>query len=173
MNPLKKVWIKHLTKKHENRRAQANSVDFGKSKKIGLLFFENPKENLDVIDNIMDDLKVEGKEIVTLALCKNKKHSLQKYPIFEFGDIDFFGTIKSSIVNDFINQDFDFLVCLDKNPNTVMNYLLSRLNAKCRLGIRAEHENEHYEFILKKEEGLAIKSSDILKYLKMIKSNEH
>lgn len=170
---LKKLWIEHLTKNLENNRAQAHPVDFSKSSKIGVLFTENIKENQNNIDNIIHDLKSEGKEITTLAFCKNKNLSIQKYPIFGSKDVGFFGGFKSEIVSEFINQKFDFVVCLDKKMGTSMQYLLSQLQTRCRVGIHNHKTNDHFELIIRTDDSSEPTSRDVLKYLKMIQSNEH
>lgn len=170
---IKKFWIQYLTKKHEQHRAQAHPVDFNKSVKIGVLFTENVKEAQDNIDNIIRDLKSEGKEISTLAFCKNKKQSIQKYPIFGSKDVGIFGGFKSEMVSEFINQQFDFVVCLDLKIGTSMKYLLSQLKSRCRVGIHHEKHNSHFELIIRTENKEEPTSLDVLKYLKMIQSNEH
>jgi hypothetical protein len=173
LNFIKKLWIKHLTKKHENAHTHANAVDFKKASKIGVLFTENLKENQENIDNIIWDLKREGKEIVTLAFCKNKKLSIHQYPYFRSNDVKFFGGFNSEFVAEFLNHKFDFVLCLDSKPGISLNYVLSQLDARCRIGIHNEKSNDHFEFIIRSEKNVVLSSNDVMKYLKMIKSNEH
>ncbi|MFT6865598.1 MAG: hypothetical protein ACJA08_000421 [Cyclobacteriaceae bacterium] len=172
---LKKIWINYLIKKYDNNRAFESSVDFKKSIKIAIIFSIRNNDNFQNIEELISELSLEGKEIRTLAYVKNKHKSThnQPYPLFDSKDISFFGEIKSDRLDFFMNQSYDIVVCLDKNENYLVDYLLSQIKSKCRVGLTDATRNNCFEMIIKSDKEEAFNSQEILKYLKMIQSNEH
>ncbi|MFY0598682.1 MAG: hypothetical protein JXR03_03350 [Cyclobacteriaceae bacterium] len=167
----RKPWIKYKIKRNEKKRGIPKAVDFNKSTKIGFIFSEDSDSSS--VKNILDDLSAEGKEISTLAFCKNKSKITLKHPVFDTKDVSTFGDFKSEELDAFMKQKYDIVFCPDSDEHYLIHYLLSKVNAKCRVGITDKNEKNHFEMILRKTKGAPLKSREVLKYLKMIQSNEH
>ncbi|WP_258105058.1 DUF6913 domain-containing protein [Marinoscillum sp. MHG1-6] len=169
---LKQYVINYKTQRQEKRRDHSNHTSFAKAKKIGLLFTELPQTDIENIQKIISDLNAEGKEISTLAFCKSKEKSSQEFPLFDTKDISAFGQIQSEELTSFIDDDFDFLICLDNKKNYLVQYVMAHTKAKCRVGFyKADHFHQFEMIIQGNDEGKA-GSEDILRYLKMIRSND-
>ncbi len=170
---LKKIWIKYLINKNEKKRDIESNLDFNKSKKIALIFTHSNAINLENIDEIISDVRAERKEISVIAYVKDKRKSTISFPQFDSKDITLFGKMKSEHLDFFMNQTYDLILCPDKNENYLVDYLLSQIKTKCRVGMTDTKRHNHYEMIIKSEIPDELDSKEILKYLKMIQSNEH
>ncbi|MEP4534516.1 MAG: hypothetical protein ABJ004_15600 [Cyclobacteriaceae bacterium] len=169
---LKKPFITYKINQSEKKRSFSKSFDFAKSKKIALVFNSASTKNAEQIIKINSTLKAEGKEISTLAFCKNRKKSTLTYPLFDTKDIGAFGSYKTEELNAFMKQDYDMVLCADESDHYIIRYILSQIKASCRIGLSLQDAMPQYEMIIKSE-AENIRVEEVLKYLKMIHSNEH
>lgn len=168
---LKKIWIKLITNSVEKKRDQNVDSIKKRSNSIGLIYSIDQSMDDELIEDLVSDMKADGKQVSVLAFCKNKKNTSSKYSIFDSSDIGFFGKYLSDDLISFTEQQYEFAINLDQKRHYLTDYLFANLNAKCRVGITEEENRNHLEMILKF--GNPIKSQEIIKYLKMIQSNEH
>ncbi|MEO9474482.1 MAG: hypothetical protein ABJG41_03080 [Cyclobacteriaceae bacterium] len=169
---LKKPLITYKINRSENKRSFNKSFDFAKAKKIALVFNAASAKDAEQIIKINSALKAEGKEISTLAYCKSRKKSTLTYPLFDTHDISAFGSYKTEELNSFMKRDYDMVLCADESDHYIVRYILSQIKANCRVGLSMQEAKPQYEMIIKSE-AQDIRVEEVLKYLKMIHSNEH
>ena len=56
------------------------------------------------------------------------------FPVITYRDIQLWGTITHPQAQDFLNTSFDYLFQVDLVGHPVLDYLLARSHAKCRIG---------------------------------------
>lgn len=167
---LKRIWLNFKVKKIEKNRNYVSAFDFKKSKNFALIYSLEESNDTELINNLVADLKTEGKEISILAYCRKKKKISTKHPVFDSSDISVFGNYNSENLKKFIDQNFDVAISLVRKRHYLIDFLLAQIKSKCRIGISKNGSRNQFEMVLILDE--AINSKEIIKYLKMIQNNE-
>lgn len=126
------VYVKRLIKKHQPERV---SVRFEKATKIGMLYTYKNKDQHHAILKFSKKLKAMGKKIS--VLCYIEEDTIDyDYHFFSFQHhaIHLWGKIQNSQLNNFVNTTFDYLYFTDLTTNPILDYLLAKSKAKCRVG---------------------------------------
>ena len=125
------------------------STPYREAKRIGMLFTMNNLDDYEVIRNFENKLKKEGKEVKVLSyLPKNVENFHFHYDIFSHTDFTAFGQVKALNIKEFIEQRFDYLICLDKVPNLYIQYILAASKARFRIGAHLENKEALYELMI-------------------------
>ncbi|UXP31908.1 hypothetical protein N6H18_16300 [Reichenbachiella agarivorans] len=97
----------------------------------------------------MEELEKEGKVVKILAFIpKAKKTDVYKYPYFSEKDLKASGKWDKKEVVEFKNEEFDYLLSLDKELNKYSKNILATCRAKCRVGQANEGVNEYFEMMI-------------------------
>lgn len=170
---IKKALIRFKTRKAEKSRKEMPITDFASAKRIGILFQEGTPSKEEVVNKMIDNLGATGKEIRTLAFCKNIKKSQGTFPHFDPKGVGISGRFISDELQTFTSESFDFIICLDPESHYLIDHILSSVKAGYRIGVSQRFDvANHLEMIIKPENG-KVRSKEILKYLNMIKTSEH
>ena len=137
-----------------NRVARSN-VGFEKAYSLGVLYSYETKEKHQAILKFSNKLRANGKKLRVLCYLEgNNKDYDYHFPSFSYHDIQLLGRIKDDKVKEFVNASFDYLYFVDLVYNPILDYLLAKSNAKCRIGkfdptrthlfeIMIKHNSEH------------------------------
>ena len=132
------------------KRVKRGSTPYREAKKIGILFTMNNLDDYEVIRGFENKLKKEGKEVKVLSyLPKNVENFHFHYDIFSHTDFAAFGQIKAHNIHEFIEQRFDYLICLDKAPNLYIQYILAASAARFRIGTHIDNKEALYELMIR------------------------
>jgi len=152
--PLIRYRIPRSNKKLEETR---NSVSFFEAKKVGILYSSGSLEQHHAIKKFVSDLESTGKKVVVLTyLGKGKDNHEFLFNYFTKRDFNGWGKTENQHINDFVEQPFDFLYCLDFNLNLYIKYLLALSKSKCRIGAYSEENNPFYELMVKPSENSTV-----------------
>ena len=165
---IKENIIKYRTRKNEKNRKAETQLDFNQSKKIGIIIHEN-FEDEEKISSVIDELKALGKKISKIYFLK-KPMGLQMSPWFKASQINLLGQVKSPELDHFLKQKYDYLLCFDDTGNYIIDYIMSMVNSPSRIGLMKPERSYIFEMMIQVN-GAGSGSSEILKYLKMIRSN--
>ena len=150
MNPIKQYLLGYLNSR-ANRKNKIPHINtsFREAKEFGLLFtWEGEKKYSQVLE-VVKFLEIHSKNAELLCYVKSKKENyMPELPAFFDKDITIFGQIRSDIVEAFINKPYDFLWHLDLNQNIMIQYILSRTYAKCRIGKTDLLYQQYYEMMI-------------------------
>lgn len=168
---LKKFFLKYKTNRNLKNRPLQQSTNFEESSKIAIFYsdrFENEKE----VKKIITGLQHEGKEVDILVFCHDHKNIKTSFHHITTKDVSLSGHIIKEEVSFILKKHYDFAICFDDSDHYLINYVFSRLHAKCRVGVMPDRKNLFEMMVLadKKETDLC---SEVLKYLKMIKTYEY
>ena len=92
---------------------------------------------------------MDGKKIKVIAYEHKNSVNHLPYDTFSKENISFWGSFLGKPINDFVNADFDFLICLDEQPNSMIRSILANSHAKCRVGRFEENNQVMFEMLLK------------------------
>lgn len=169
---LKKLFLKYKTKvRIKNRTLQQNN-NFEESAKIAL-FYSDRFPDQKGIENLIAELKAEGKEVNVLVFYHDRKNISTSRLHLTIQDVSFSGQVNKEEVSFFLKQNYDFAICLDMTNYYAIDYIFSLVQARCRIGIMHPDKKNLFEMIVladKKETDLC---REVLKYLKMIRTYGH
>ncbi len=134
------------------------SMNYREARKVGVLFSMNSLEDFESIRSFEAKLKKDGKEVVVLCyLPKNVENFDFHYDFFTNKDFNFWGSVQAENVQKFLQQSFDILICLDREPNFYLEYLLAATKARFRVGAHSPQREALFELMIRQSEGKEIK----------------
>jgi hypothetical protein len=133
-------------KKNKCLRATA---PYREAASFGILFTaETAEKNRDVTE-IIRQLQQDGKHTQTLGFLPRKKDNPDfPFDFFSVQDVSVWGEIKSPKALEFADRPFDYLFCLDYQPNPFLLYLLARSRAHCRVGKHIPNAEAYFEMMI-------------------------
>ncbi|MCG8340455.1 MAG: hypothetical protein MI674_04270 [Cytophagales bacterium] len=125
-------YVKRLIK---NNRPERVSVGFEKATTVGMLYTYKNKDQHHAILQFSRKLKAMGKKMRVFCYIEEDNTDYDyHFSSFKHHDIHLFGKIKDSQLNEFVNTSFDYLYFIDLTPSPILDYLLAKSKAKCRVG---------------------------------------
>lgn len=152
------------------------NVPYSQSQNIGILFTVTDKEKHEVIKHFIHLLEKDHKQVKTLTFLETGKENYEfRFDFFEQKDISLSGKINSTLVEDFIAKEFDFLYHLDLDvANPAMENILSLSRARCRIGLYKKDKEPFYELMLQPKPGKGLKEvvEEVYHYTKELTKND-
>ncbi|MGB3849820.1 MAG: hypothetical protein WA958_07605 [Tunicatimonas sp.] len=164
-NKIIEFQLPKLLKKSSVRR---KTVNYASAERVGVLVTLHDHEKQHAIDEFVDRLVADHKEVE--VLCYDKRRARNKifgYIQFTSRDISLFGRLRAEYVLDFINRDFDYLFHLDIESEVVLDKILVLSRAKCRVGCDMPEHRDFYELMVRAE-SLDELSEMIFRYVKLV-----
>ena len=145
-----KAWLNYKTNKAQsaNKRLR-ESVAYKTASKIGIIFCNDEQRKIEDADKLVSLLKKDSKKVSVIAQEQEKAVKHLPYYTFNKENFSFWGKFIGKPINDFISADYDFLVCLDEQPNFLIRSILANSQAKCRIGKFNENNQQTFEMLLK------------------------
>ncbi len=143
---------------------------------IGILLRTEDPAMVQSIEKFVQKLTNEHKKVTILvytpASTNVVEFQFQHYLLTE-KEIDNWGNIHSEVTETFINQPFDYLYCLNKEEESIFQYILAKSKAKCRIGRYGKESELFFEMMIdqKPEQGIDIFIEHALHYTKSITYN--
>jgi hypothetical protein len=138
--------IKSAIKKN---KAARTSVPFQQAQHVGILFTMTRLDEFEAIRKFEKRLKDDGKKVEVLSfLPKTMENFHFHYDIFQLSDFGPTGNIKAENIQSFVNKPFDYLICLDINPNDYLRYIMAASKAKLRIGAAQEEWNPIFDLAI-------------------------
>lgn len=144
---------KRTAKKTHHKHSTPN---YKEAKKIGILFHLKNDEYAKNLNHFVQTLKDEGKKVKALTFFDWQGSSPYdfQFDFFNKKEISTLGKIKSSSVENFIQEDFDYLYCINIEHFPSFDSIMIQSRAKFRLGkFFAEGEKQCYEMMIFQQEG--------------------
>jgi hypothetical protein len=120
-----------------NKTARLN-VGYKQAKVIGLLYTQEDDQKKAVMLNFIEQLRNTGKNIEVLQYIPQisaKNQALDtNFPSFSNRDVNYLGKCLNGQLASFIDTPFDYLYHIDLASNPILDYLLVKCKAKCRVG---------------------------------------
>jgi len=139
---------------YKTRRTQSKnqptrmSTSFRKASQVGVIFsYENPEKSA-IVDRLIEDLKSDGKKVKVLAYEQNNQVKHLPYDSFSQKDISFWCKYIKQTLNNFVDHEFDFLICVDDHPGLLIRNILANSKAKCRVGKNDSTNQKSFELMI-------------------------
>lgn len=145
----KKIIALQLPKLVRKSPARRRTVNYQNAERVGVLTTLQEYEKQQVIDEFVDRLVADQKEVE--VLCYDRRRTRSKifgYVQFSDRDISMFGSIRADYVLDFIHRDFDYLFHLDTESDVILDKILALSRAKCRVGRDLPEHHDFYELMV-------------------------
>jgi hypothetical protein len=119
----------------KKQKAARPSVGYKKAMTTGVIFTVEDKQKHFAIKDFIKKLEADGKHVQVLEFLPEKTENYEfKFDFFTEKDVTFWGNLNSENALQFADAPFDFLFYLDLEPNPMIENVLARSNAKCRVG---------------------------------------
>lgn len=130
------------------------SMNYREARKVGILFSMSNLEDFENIRSFEARLKKDGKEVIVLCyLPKDVENFGFHYDFFTYKDFNFWGNVQADNVQQFLKHSFDLLICLDREPNFYLEYLLAATKARFRVGAHSRQREGLFELMIRQPEG--------------------
>ena len=145
-----KAWLKYRTNKaQKTNKGLRESVAYKTANKIGIVFCNDEQRKIEDADKLINLLKKDNKKVKVIAQELKSAVKHLPYDTFNKDNFSFWGEFIGKPINDFISADYDFLICLDEQPNYLIRSILANSQAKCRIGKFEENNQQTFEMLLK------------------------
>jgi hypothetical protein len=146
----KKTFLRWRTgnarKKNKSIRA---SLPYPQAMSIGVLFTVEDKAKHDEIKRLVKMFEAEGKKVQVLEFLPRKKENYDfLFDFFTVDELNFWGALQSVKALKFADTSFDYLFNPDREPNDLIDYLLARSKAHCRVGVYREDHTTDFELMI-------------------------
>jgi hypothetical protein len=162
---IKKAFLSRLSKKIN---LLTTPMTFDRDQSVGIIAIE---EFEDQMNKLALTLEGEGKRPRKVCFIseplKNKSYPPQS---FTKKDIGITGAIHSSELLYFTKQTYDFLICIDPTGDPHIKYLLSKTQARHRIGLYHTNFVSHLDMMIKPS-SMDQAVSEMMRYVKMIKND--
>lgn len=168
---IKSTLINWGTKRYlKNNGTKRSSVPFSKAKKIGIIFDGKTKQDEEAINGFVKNLKQQGKEVSVFRYDQKNNEGEKGVKTFSLSDIKWNGVIKSYGLKKLIRTEFDYLFSLNTSPILLLENVLARSQAKCRVG-SVKGSGGHCELAIHARSNNSIKEllENMIQYTQMIK----
>lgn len=144
------VLRKRIKRKHINH----HSINIAQAKKIGILFDATQDENSIFVDNYARILRKKGKTVECLAyIDDSEEHEEVQYGHFNRKDLSWYLHPKNETANQFINTQFDILLCLFTKPVLPLEYISALSSANFRVGHYSDNKMHCYDLMIDNADG--------------------
>lgn len=154
-------------KKNKTKRV---SLPFTEARHVGIIYTVEDRKKHDEIKDFIHQLERDGKKVQVLCfLPENKDNYEFLFDFFTVKDISFWGNITAANAIKFYSEPFDYLYYLDTIPNPIVENILARSKAKCRIGKHFENGQSYFELMINSLSGQKYLYDGMYKYSKQLK----
>lgn len=162
-------WQKHKIRKAQLANLERrNSGSYETAKSIGIIYHNNDQSKIDDAEKLATLIKMDGKNVKTIAYEHRNSIRHLPYDTFSKANFDFWGRFIGKPVKDFVVTEFDFLICLDEEPNIFIRSILANSQAKCRVGRYNETNQPTFEMLFDSAEQGKQWVDKLYQYLKQL-----
>lgn len=156
-------------KQSEIRPAQIGTVNVGRQ--IGILYELEQLDDQAIIKTLKLEMGHDGRIVKSLSYI-DQKIDIQNLAqrTFSKKELKWNGVPDSHYVDEFINWEFDILICPIKHMRVCYEYIIKLAPAKLRVGINCENAEKLYDLIIDVPADMALAEilDQILNHLKIV-----
>lgn len=133
INLIFRIRNRFFKKQEEISRA---SISYDTADEVGILFSFQKQEQYQALNDFVSHLRADGKKVSILSYADQDDSQFCdfEYQRFTSKDITLSGKIRSREARDFADSRFDYLYCVNVDRAPVLEDLLRKSQAKCRMG---------------------------------------
>lgn len=158
---------------------QREVVNFNEAGKIGLLYDATDDNNFEAIKQYVKNIRSEKKEVTALGYIDKKTLPPTRFPqlgldFFTKKDFNWKMKPRSLSVSNFMNENFDIVVNLNRNNIFPLSYIAAVSKAKFRVGSFNRHFVHCYDMMIETKNDTDIKDfiQQADNYLRKVKASK-
>ncbi|WP_339810904.1 hypothetical protein [uncultured Imperialibacter sp.] len=146
---LGKLLLPVHTKKAIRKSTLQVSPGYSDADQIGIIFKYLNDEHYEKVLSFIRQIQIDKKEVTTLAFFP-KKEATSRYriPRYSTDNLSVWGKLTSEEIDLFLTRNFDFLINLDTESHEFVDNILSRANAKCKIGHFMVERKDFYQLMI-------------------------
>lgn len=144
---LGKLLLPVHTKRAIKNGIQDLSVGYTEAFKIGIIFKYLGEAHYQRVLSFAGDFEKDQKEISILVFCP-KPDIKYDFPNYTNKNLSFWGRLSSEEIELFLQTKYDFLINLDLEPHPFVDSVLSRVQAKCKIGRYKVQREVFYQLMI-------------------------
>jgi hypothetical protein len=153
-----------------------NTVNYHQVNQIGILFHLTEEVDSEPLARFIKKLEQDHKKLKILTYFEQyTSHPYHFYiDYFQKSDINLQGEINSPKMNQFLDTQFDFLFCIESEPQPIFDIVLSQSKANCRIGLFDEKRTNLFEMMVQNPDWKNLNHTldQMLKYTKLLIYND-
>ena len=129
-----------------------SNVGFSKARTIGVLYSYGSPEKHEILQRFIRNLKNLDKQIGVLCytVAKDRVHQGSNLLYsFDHEALTPLGRVHSDRIQKFIDTPFDYLFHIDLDSNPILDFIVAKSNAKCRIGYFDTGRKNLFEVMVK------------------------
>jgi hypothetical protein len=145
-----KILSLYTKKLAKTRRVARINVGFQQAQNMGILYSAESPQKHEAIHHFAAQLNKLGKKVAGLcyAIAPLQATHLD-FPTITHHDLRLWGAISHPQALDFVNTPFDYLYQVDLEGHPMLDYLLAKSQAKCRVGYYDTSRTGLFEMMVK------------------------
>jgi len=144
-----KKYIQHKNKQLRKLPSSGHiNISYKKSTSLGMIFTHDSIDKISRAEQLSKLFLKDGKHVKIMAFKPVGQVNHLPYDTFTLKDITFWGEYNRSNVNNFIKQEFDFLFCIDDEPDLIIENIMALSKARCRVGKYSESNQDLFELMI-------------------------
>lgn len=182
LNQLKLYLGERLLLKQKDSRRSAAVANFDRARSVAIIYREKGESFFILVKQYVKYLKAEQgiREVLAMAYIENEKdvphyhlHRLQ-YDYFTGKELSFYMEPKCEQVANFVLNDFDILIDLEKDPPLPLRFLVQASKARFKVGYFSEQHQFLYDMMLKTDANATFDEyiKQVNHYLKLIDTHD-
>jgi hypothetical protein len=153
-----------------------NVVNYSQVNQIGILFHLTEDVEPEPLGQFIKKLEQDHKKVKSLTFLENTHSHPYRFYIdfFRKDDIKWNGNLEEiPKIRQFLDTQFDYLFCIESEPQPVFNVLLQKSKANCRIGLFDEKRTNLFEIMVDNPDwkDLPHTLEQMLNYLKILKND--
>ncbi len=133
----------------KKNKVSRTTTGYRMAKNIGIVFTVEGLDKHKAIKAFVKELENEGKNVEVMSyLGKGKDNYEFLFNFISYSDINIWGKIKNEDALKFSEKKFDYLFNIDHIRNRIIENILARSKAKCRIGVYVENNDAFYELMV-------------------------
>jgi hypothetical protein len=173
----RKLLIFKISRGLKKNRFLPKALSYKKLKKVGIVFTFNDLKKHEAVKSFIKTLEADGIEVKALAYRPKETQNFEFYfDFFEGRDVSLFAQMKSPYMLSFLDQNLDYIFCLDDELCLYLQYILVNTKASIRIGALQEEEKCRalFELMIKpvKAGDTQLLTKEIIHYTRKISGNE-
>lgn len=178
-----KEWIRDfmLTRRSEEARnapdvLERNVVNYHQVNQVGILFHLSEDVDPEPLARFIRKLEQDHKKLKILTYLEHTHSHPYRFYIdyFRKEDIHWSGKLEEiPKIRQFLDTQFDYLFCIESEPQPVFNELLQKTKANCRVGLFHDGRTNLFELMVQNPDwkDIAHTLDQMLNYTKLLKND--
>ncbi len=137
----------------DKRTRKANKFNFDSIKTIGILFDATSAEDYEIVKRYVLFLREHRKRVKVIGFFNTKNlppmtYSKLEYDFFATKDINWMGKPSSTVIKNFIDEEFDLLIDLNVHDHFPLKYISALSKAIFKVGKYNEKDIDMYDMMI-------------------------